>query len=148
MRRLQFSTITINIPWVGLTLKLDDDKKIAKSTINELESHRILFLNGENLESGSEALSSANKIRSYLNEKISAASNGELETSLKRMRAACMEFANASGQDGKNFRSTSAYIVALGVLRGRIGDEVATLKVKYKLTVDDTLTNILPQSDN
>ena len=71
---------------------------------------------------------------------------------LGRMRAACRKFHDSTGTrdlskgdiGAVSLEELSSFNLALGELRGAIGQEIALLSFGYKIDVEDSLDAILP----
>lgn len=147
---MRFYITSISLPWIGIGWQVEKgNKEVAKETIIELEGHRVLY-GDKYREQEEEALASVNRIRVFLTSRINTAHGNELERSLRQMRAACINFAEAAGHKAQRFRQPENgkdYELELGTLRALIGVQIAKLAGKYKLTVEEGLSTILPPDD-
>lgn len=142
---------SISLPWIGIGWQVGKgDKEIAGETIIELESRRALY-GDKYREKEEEALEPVNRLRNFLTVHINTAHSKELEESLRQMRAACINFADAAGYKAQRFRQSESgkgYELELGILRALIGVQIAKLAERYKLTVEEGLSTILPPDEN
>jgi hypothetical protein len=148
----------LSIPWFGIQWeRVPGDKEIAQRVITLLEDRRLLFK--KHGEIGGECIKSANIVRDFLTNELNSNSPGpELAATLRAMRAACREFVDAGGPDGRSFgesqrrmflplsyyRSGNSIALALGRLRSLIGTHVAALALQYDLVVEGELARALP----
>ena len=130
------------------------DEAVARAVVIFLEDRRLLF--GErHFEDEAHCVASALECRSFLGDQITAAAPGkQLELTLKSMRAAFRRFVERAGPRGANFRGPRSvhgidpFSLALGDLRGQVGEQLARIAWRYDIEVDDELARILPPEDS
>lgn len=129
--------------------KVDGDKDVARRVITYLEDRRLLF--GErHTDDRMHCVHSAISIRNFLTEELTNAKPGKsLEASLRVIRAACRDFVEAAGPNGRNFGyqdgpQTDRFSLALGKLHSLVGLHLAVIANQYGLEVEDDLAQILP----
>jgi hypothetical protein len=129
--------------------KVPGDEAIARKVITYLEDRRLLF-GGRHLGDQLYCVQSANDIRRFLTDQLSQAKAGKsLEQSLRAMRAAAREFAEAAGPNARNFGYDEGglshdFSRALGRLQSLVGQHVALIADQYGIKVEPGLARILP----
>ncbi|MDE4174731.1 hypothetical protein PXK01_11240 [Phaeobacter sp. PT47_59] len=130
-----------------------DERQAARELVAQLEHHRALYVHHE-AEIPDHCVQSIVKLR----EKISGfipkfTEESDAEIACRRMRAACSEFLIAVDRtDVRKFGFENGhyaswiFLPALGVLRARVGEELAVVASKYGIDVEDGLSSILPPS--
>lgn len=129
----------------------DDDKEIARRTLNLLSDRRMLYRDFS-MEIEEDCVRSADYTRRELGVLIS---NPEispgLSQELKGIQAAFRAFMNEVGPEGDDPWNrpmsrigTDRLSVALGNLRGVVGMHVGGIASRYDLEVDDDLSKIVP----
>jgi hypothetical protein len=117
-----------------------------------LEDRRVLFVPSE-MEAPDHCVQSVLEIRRFLTNELQAlCGGGELEASLRAMRAACRKLMNTVGgrSDIIAFGAHSGHWAswkfngALGELRGVFGIHIAQLAGAHGLDVEGDLATILP----
>ena len=138
----------------GLSLnweKVDGDKQIAQNVIAFLEDRRVLFVDRRG-EDETYCVRSAMASREFLTEQLAQAKPGKsLATSIRTMRTAFRHFVEVGGPDGRDFRhrphgywDADPFSLALGELRGQVGQHVLLIAYHYGIEVEDELAAILP----
>lgn len=131
--------------------KVDGDEQIARNVIAFLEDRRVLFADRHG-EDEMYCVQSAIASRVFLTEQLARAKPGKsLAMSIKAMRAAFRHFVEISGPNGRDFRNlrhgywdTDPFSLALGELRGQVGQHLLLIAYHYGIEVEDELAAILP----
>jgi hypothetical protein len=149
---MRYKLTGLSLPWLGMAWeRVPGDKEVAQLTITELENRRILFGNRHSGDEGY-CVSSANEIRHFLTQQISAVKPGkDLANSLRAMRAACRKFVDAAGPGAENFHpgwpENSLFVVSLGDLRTLMGVQIARIATQFDLPLEEELASIVPPAD-
>ncbi|WP_287901580.1 DUF6650 family protein [Arthrobacter sp.] len=130
------------------------DRKLARRVLTFLEDRRVIF-GGRHLGDEEHCVLSALEIRDFLTEQIAVAHPGkEFETCLRTIRAACRDFVDAGGPNGRYFTESDStqiaieFGLALGDLRTSIGYQLAIILDQYPFHIEPQLAAILPPSDD
>jgi hypothetical protein len=152
--RYQVTSLSIG-PFFTITWSVEpSDAQHAQTVISELENRRVLW-GARNSGDELHCLESAKELRGFLHNLLTTSGlihSNNLRSSLGAMRAACLYFDTAGGNNGINFTHPKPDLVqpfslALGELRSRFGTQVELLAYHYKLEIDENLAKILPPSD-
>jgi hypothetical protein len=118
-----------------------------------LEDRRVLYAPDE-LEVPSHCVHSVLEIRHFLSGELGKLdTKSEFASSLRAMRAACRQFLDRVGTDGREVTlyanhqghwASWTFYSALGEMRGTFGVHVAKIAAEFKLDVEDRLAEILP----
>lgn len=147
------------VSWTPPTL----DRDVAVRTLAFLEDRRALYADFGGEDPG-EVAASVLEIRRHLTEAIGSPGLAkELTDLLRRIRAACREYLDATRvregfipDDGTPSRcgpvhytglTRSSFEEALGRLRGTVGIYVGTLSARYQVDLEPGLASILPKPD-
>lgn len=147
-----FSVPIFGIQWTPS----EANRTIAKRVLSFLEDRRVLYVPSE-MEVPYHGVESVLRIREFLTAEIGRlADEGQLDQSLRSMRAACRKFLTAVGpEDGPIVRhgfdrghfASWEFNQALGELRGVFGIHIAILAATHGLDVEQGLATIIPGVD-
>lgn len=121
------------------------DADVARRVVNFLENRRVLF-GDRQLEHEMSCLASAIEVRGYLTSELNNATPGKsLDASLRAMRVAFREFADAAGTHAQYFRRDSEHFYkAIEKMRTLVGLHLAVIAHQYHLAVEPDLAQIFP----
>jgi hypothetical protein len=124
------------------------DRDIAKKLISYLEDRRALFY-PYGMEIPFHVKESIMQIRIYLTDLLQQIDNDSaLIPNIKSMRAACRKYLDENPKSDRRHRYFEpADTISLGELRGVFGINLAEICVKYGISLDKGLEEILPVED-
>lgn len=150
---MRYRLTGVSVPIGGLQWEAkDDDREIARRTVNLFEDRRMLWKDFSR-ELEEDCVRSASEIRHALGDLIdSPDASPDLIRQLKVCQSAFREFMDAcGGTDPRRHRhfgtGTDPLSISLGRLRGLIGVQVGELKQKYRLDISDELATIVPDEN-
>ena len=152
-KKITGGSLSLSAGVVGLTMDFErggtDDAESARRVLLFLENRRILWVDRLE-EEEAHCVASAIDIRNELTRELqqSTLSTG-MTQSLKAIRAACREFVDAAGPDGRNFLhahgcEANPFALALGRLKALVGVQLALLIREFDLDVEPQLACVLP----
>lgn len=149
MGKFRFTGLSTPLGGVDWEYK-DDDREIARRTLNLLEDRRMLWKDFS-MEIEEQCVASADRMRSELGTLINTPGIGDtLESRLKLMRQIFRDFMSEVGSPDDRWRhphhpmGTDPLSMALGRLRALMGVQVGLLAAEYDLDVSDELASIVP----
>jgi len=156
--REALSRITgISVPVFGIQWNPPEaERAVAKRVLTFLEDRRVLYVPSE-MEVPQHGVQSVLRIREFLTSELGRLTgDGQLDQSLRAMRAACRKFLDAVGpEDGPVVRHAFErhhyacweFNQAMGEMRGVFGIYIAILAATYGLDVENGLSVIVPGLD-
>ncbi len=152
--KLTFEKITkrltgISIPVFGVSWNPSEpDRDVAKKIVFYLEDRRALF-HPYDTEVPYHVIESVMQIREYLTDLLQKIeTDSELVSNIRVMRAACRKYLDENLNSDKRRRHFGPVdVISLGELRGVFGRNLAEICVKYGISIDSDLSDILPFED-
>lgn len=133
--------------------KKDGDREIAHAVLRFMEDRRLLF--GVRIyEDAGYCVESAGQCRQFLTSQLSRPDIGpEMTATLQAVRAAMRRFMDHAGPGGRHLRNhghggLDPFSVALGELRGVVGQHLALIAFHFGIEVEGDLFAIFPAQDD
>lgn len=129
----------------GSSWEIDaSERKAARQLLTFIEDRRVLF-NPVDLEDQRHAEASITEIRGRCTDVISQVDDeASVGHAARAIREACRRFFDNRQGQVRGGPSERDFILALGELRGRVGQHILAIANDYEMKVEDQLAAVLP----
>jgi hypothetical protein len=151
MAKKRITSIGLGTPLVAGSISWEyiaSNRDLARRVLVFLEPRRVLYESPAR-EDYEQCRLSAQDIKNFLTlEIMNVKSGGELESSFKAMRSACLAFGNAAGINSANFqRNPDLFQACLQAFKDAMGTQIGWLAETFEIPIDPALEAIVPFRD-
>jgi uncharacterized protein DUF6650 len=148
MPKKQITGLGVGTPIVSGNLSwqyVASNRDLARRVVVFLEPRRVLY-ESPGREDYEQCRISVHDIKNFLTlEIMNVKSGGDLETSFKLMRSACLAFGSAAGINSANFRRDfDLFQACLQAFRDVMGTQIGWLVATFDIPLDPELQAIIP----